>query len=321
MNLNELPWLDKVYKKINFNNLPHGIILNGPDGLGKYILGNEIARTLLVNNNDSKSINLFNLNTHPDFLFLNKDKILTRHISFRDKEWDQELGNRNVIDFLSMTPSISSNKVVLINNAHTMNEVSQNALLKSLEEPALNSYIILITNRSNSLLQTIYSRCQTLNMPSLTDDEINSWLVSRGISDFNTKDFPSYISPINILNDIENNQHMIFKDFVKLIKKFLSNQVNSKQILQYLSSYEIDLITKINYLIEFLKILLRSKILNEELSGLYKDFNKSDFSTLKLSNIINDLHNLRFDYFKVPQINENHVFNYYFSELKNSIKL
>jgi len=33
------------------------------------------------------------------------------------------------------------------------------------------------------------------------------------------------------------------------------------------------------------------------------------------------LHNLRFEYFKVPQINENHVFNYYFSELKNSIKL
>ena len=63
MNLNELPWLDKVYKKINFSNLPHGIILNGPDGLGKYILGTEIARTLLVNNNDSKSINLFNLNT------------------------------------------------------------------------------------------------------------------------------------------------------------------------------------------------------------------------------------------------------------------
>ena len=321
MNLSDLPWLDKIYKKINFNNLPHGIILNGPEGLGKFILGNEIARNLIVNNNDSKSINLFNLNSHPDFLFLNKDKILTRHISFRDKEWDEELGNRNVIDFLSMTPSISTNKVVLINNAHTMNEVSQNALLKSLEEPSVNSYIILITNRSNSLLQTIYSRCQIFNMPSLTDEEINNWLVLRGISDFNIKDFPSYISPIKILNDIENDQHMVFKDFIKLMKKFLSTQAHSKQILQHLSSYEIDLITKINYLIEFLKILLRSKILNEKLSGLYEDFNNSNFSTLKVSNIINDLHNLRFEYFKVPQINENHVFNYYFSELKNSIKL
>ena len=321
MNIKELPWLNKIYKKINFNNLPHGIILNGAQGIGKYILGNEIAKTLIVDNNDSKSINLFNLNSHPDFLFLKKDKILTKHISFRDNEWDEELGNRNVIDFLLMTPSISNNKVVLINNAHTMNEVSQNALLKSLEEPAVNSYIILITNRSNSLLQTIYSRCQIFNMPSLTDDEINNWLVSRGISDFNIKDFPSYISPINILNDIENNQHMVFKEFVILMKKFLSNQTHTKQILQDLSLYEIDLITKINYLIEFLKILLRSKILKERLSGLYEDFNSSDFSTLKISNIINDLHNLRFDYFKVPQINENHVFNYYFSELKSSIKL
>ena len=76
---------------------------------------------MIVNNNDSKAINLFNLNSHPDFLFLNKDKILTRHISFRDKEWDEELGNRNVIDFLSMTPSISNNKVVF-NKQRSYNE-------------------------------------------------------------------------------------------------------------------------------------------------------------------------------------------------------
>ena len=321
MNINELPWLNKIFSQINFSSLPHGIILNGPDGIGKSILGKEIAKTLIIKNDDLKSINLFNLNIHPDFFLLNKDKILTRHISYRDKEWDDELGNRNIIDFLSMTPSISTNKVALIINAHTMNEVSQNALLKSLEEPAPNSFIILLTNRSNSLLQTIYSRCQIFNMPSLTDNEINEWLVSKGISDFNIKDFPSYISPINILNDIENNQHMVFKDFIKSMKIFLSNQSDSKSFLQNLSTYDIDLISKINYMIEFLKILLKSKLLDEKLSGVYKDFENSNFSTLKISNIINELHNLRFDYFRVPQINENHVLNYYLSELKNSIKL
>ena len=91
MNLNELPWLDKVYKKINFNNLPHGTIINGPEGLGKCILGNEIARTLLVNNNDSKSINLFNLNTHPDFLFLNKDKIDNQTIKKIEETFKNEM--------------------------------------------------------------------------------------------------------------------------------------------------------------------------------------------------------------------------------------
>ena len=105
------------------------------------------------------------------------------------------------------------------------------------------------------------------------------------------------------------------------MKIFLSNQSDSKSFLQNLSTYDIDLISKINYMIEFLKILLKSKLLDEKLSGVYKDFENSNFSTLKISNIINELHNLRFDYFRVPQINENHVLNYYLSELKNSIKL
>ena len=36
---------------------------------------------------------------------------------------------------------------------------------------------------------------------------------------------------------------------------------------------------------------------------------------------MNELNALRYDYFKVPQINETHVLNYYLSELKNSIKI
>ena len=81
------------------------------------------------------------------------------------------------------------------------------------------------------------------------------------------------------------------------------------------------MITKANYLIEFLKILLKSKLICEPLSGIYKRFNTSNFNNLKLSNLINELNELRFDYFKVPQINETHVLNYFFSELKNSIKI
>ena len=73
------------FNKINFNNLSHGIILNGPEGIGKSILA-KVSKKLIVKEDDFKSTNLFNLNTHPDFL-LNKDKILTKHISLRDKEW------------------------------------------------------------------------------------------------------------------------------------------------------------------------------------------------------------------------------------------
>ena len=159
MNINELPWLDKIFNKINFNNLSHGIILNGPEGIGKSILAKEISKKLIVKEDDFKSTNLFNLNTHPDFFLLNKDKILTKHISLRDKEWDDELGNRNVIDFLSITPSISHNKVALLMNAHTMNEVSQNALLKSLEDSSyFISIFLLFFSRFFVFLLLIYNQ-------------------------------------------------------------------------------------------------------------------------------------------------------------------
>ncbi len=30
-----LPWINEILLRINFNNLPHGIIISGPDGIGK----------------------------------------------------------------------------------------------------------------------------------------------------------------------------------------------------------------------------------------------------------------------------------------------
>jgi hypothetical protein len=78
---------------------------------------------------------------------------------------------------------------------------------------------------------------------------------------------------------------------------------------------------KLNYLIEFLKIILKSKVLSENLSGVYKNFNNCNFNNLKISNLINELNNLRYDYFRVPQINETHVLNYFLSEVRNSIKI
>ena len=41
----------------------------------------------------------------------------------------------------------------------------------------------------------------------------------------------------------------------------------------------------------------------------------------EISNILNELNDLRFNYYKVSQINENHVLNYFLSEVKASIKI
>ena len=319
MKISKFKWLNDLYNGINFKNLPHGIIISGPSGIGKKILANKISKDLLINkNNKSDDIDLLN---HPDFFTLDKDKILLHHITYREDKWDDEKGQRNVNDFLSVTPSIAVNKVVLILNAQTMNNSSQNALLKSLEEPAPNSYIIITTDRPKSLLETIYSRCQIINIPNVTQKVTNEWLIENGISDINSNDFPSFSTPLSILNDIQNDDHHNFRDFINIISEYLDNKLDLNLTIKNISSLEIDLIMKANYLIEFLKILLKSNLLSEDLSGIYKKYNSLKYNNLKISNLINELNNFRYDFFKVPQINETHVLNYFLSEIKNSIKI
>ena len=326
MNISEYDWLEKIYNRINFDKLPHGIIINGPDGIGKEVLATHIAQKLLLNKTTKTyDKSLVDSNTHPDLFILNKDKILLKHITYRKtvkkEDWDEQFGDRNINQFLSVTPSVAINKVVIILNAQNMNLASQNAILKSLEEPSPNSFIVFTINRPMSLLKTVYSRCQIISIPSLDEASKDQWLSKNGISDYNSSHFPSFISPLKILDEIQDNQHLNFIDFIKIISDFIENKIDCNFAIKKINNLNIDLITKTNYLVEFLKIILKSRIISEELSGLYKKFNDSKFNNLKISNILNDLNNLRSDYFKVPQINETHVLNYFLSELKSSIKI
>ena len=322
MNLSQCRWLSDVFDSINFENLPHGIIINGSTGIGKKILAKEIANNILLNfekDNNFKHQVLFDKNTHPDFYLLDKDKIGVNDISRRDK-WDEEKGFRDVVTFLTMTPSISKNKVVLIMNADLMNNAAQNALLKSLEEPAPYSYIIMTTNRPKALNQTIYSRCRQINVNNLSVIETNHWLEKVGVTDYNAMDFPSFATPFNILDDIQNDNHNSYKEFILLMNDFMFSKIDQPQAIKLFTDIDINFIGKINFLVEFLKIILASKLTDNQLSGAYKNFNIAKFSNLKISNIIDDLNNLRFDFFNVSSINETHVLNYFFSELKVSIR-
>ena len=323
MSLEKYDWLKGIYNQINFNNLPHGIIINGPSGVGKKILAKQISKKILCNFEDkldAQQQSLFDTNHHPDYFHLKKDKVLIHHISYRDNKWDDELGKRNVLDFLTLTPSISKNKVAVITNGETMRDDSQNTLLKSLEEPAPNTYIIILTNRPNSLKKTIYSRCQVLNIPYISPIKINEWLNYSGITDYSSTDFPSYATPLSILDDIQSDTQNSYKEFISIINQFINLKIDQGQAIKYINDLDINFISKINYLVEFLKILLKSKLTNEILSGTYESFNYKKFSNLKISNIILELNDLRHDFYNVSSINETHVLNYFCSELKQSIR-
>lgn len=65
---------------------------------------------------------------------------------------------REGLGFLSHFPSVGKFRVLIIEDAHRLSETAQNALLKTLEEPASTAVIILVTHEPGSLLSTVLSR-------------------------------------------------------------------------------------------------------------------------------------------------------------------
>ncbi len=86
---------------------------------------------------------------------------------------------RQVQQFLSLTAYESKAKTALLLNFQNANQQAQNALLKTLEESPGSSRLIITTDSPESLLPTIVSRCEVLNLRPISAREVSFALVSR----------------------------------------------------------------------------------------------------------------------------------------------
>ena len=323
ISFNDCNWLHNPFDNINFENLNHSIIINGPEGIGKKLLTKKVISTLTNINN----VSLNEEDVNPDIFILNRDKILINQISYRENKnkktkpkWDELKGKRDLLNFIALSPVKAKNKVAALINADKIERRTQNVLLKTLEEPPDHAYIILTTSRPRVLLDTIYSRSHVINLKPLSNEDKDLWLKSIGLSEYNSYDFPSYYSPIQIYNEIANNNQSNFKEFISILDRHFSRSESQKNIIKDIMDMDIDAIIKLNFFVEFLKIILESKLRNVTLSGIYKTFALYSFSNLKISNLILEINQMRQDLYSVPQINEGHMLNVIMSELLISFK-
>ena len=323
ISFNDCNWLHNHFNNINFENLNHSIIINGPEGIGKKLLTKKIISRLTNINN----VSLNEEDVNPDIFILNRDKILINQISYRENKnkktkpkWDELKGKRDLLNFIALSPVKAKNKVAALINADKIERRTQNVLLKTLEEPPDHAYIILTTSRPGVLLDTIYSRSHVINLKPLSNEDKDLWLKSIGLSEYNSYDFPSYYSPIQIYNEIANNNQSNFKEFISILDRHFSRSESQKNIIKDIMDMDIDAIIKLNFFVEFLKIILESKLRNVTLSGIYKTFALYSFSNLKISNLILEINQMRQDLYSVPQINEGHMLNVIMSELLISFK-
>ncbi|MCV2884270.1 DNA polymerase III subunit delta' [Aestuariibacter sp. AA17] len=172
-------WLNTPFNALNErvlnNTLHHGIVLSGERGVFSEELAEQLAASLLCSNTGiegacgtCKSCLLLASGSHPDYLKVIPEKSI-------GVDAIREVSNK-----LSGTSQLSGAKVMVMYDAHSMTESAANALLKTLEEPTDNTYLILLTEKVNSLLPTIASRCEKHSVPTPQKSELNAWLSVEG---------------------------------------------------------------------------------------------------------------------------------------------
>ena len=165
--------------------LPHALLLCGPAGLGKRAFAQRFVRGLLcerAHDGDAcghcRSCLLLEAGTHPDVvtlgLGLRKDGTPRTEIVV---EQIRDLSAR-----LAMSSQFGGWQVARIDPADAMNAAAANALLKTLEEPAARTMLILLADAPWRLPQTIRSRCQRIEFNLPPPGEAQAWLQAQGVA-------------------------------------------------------------------------------------------------------------------------------------------
>jgi DNA polymerase III subunit delta' len=171
--------------------LPHGLIFSGPVGVGKATTAAALGGLFLCEKPKKdqacgicQSCRVFEAGTHPDFHVITKELIRYHDRTGKSKGIDlsKDVVLPEIVAKAAMKPAMGVGKVFIVEQAELMTAAAQNALLKTLEEPAGRALIVLLTDQVNSLLPTIRSRCQVIGFVPLDESVLLSELGKRGLS-------------------------------------------------------------------------------------------------------------------------------------------
>ena len=145
--------------------IPSAYLFLGADGIGKESLAREFAQLI---NCDTSSIchTCDNCRMFDNGAFHDYHLIKPSGQNIRISQIHQ------LIERLSLKPAYAKKRVVYVKHAERLNQESANSFLKILEEPPLDTLIVLSTTDEGQLLETILSRCQKIHFSPLSRDQL-----------------------------------------------------------------------------------------------------------------------------------------------------
>ena len=183
------PWLDPAWRvladALGSGRIHHALLFGGPRGYGKRALADAFAAAALCPQRTPdghacgtcRSCRLVAAGSHPDLVrvtFEIRDDGRPRSELTVDQM--RALGQR-----LALASQFGGWQIAIVDPADAMNPSAANALLKTLEEPASATVIVLVADDPSRLPATIRSRCQRIGLASPTRGEALAWLRSREI--------------------------------------------------------------------------------------------------------------------------------------------
>jgi DNA polymerase-3 subunit delta' len=148
----------------------HAYLVTGPSGSGKRESVRAFAAEILATDSPDPASTrrraMLDPSPHPDLVWLRPVGMSHAVADVRDR----------LIRTAPLKPFEGERRVFVVEAADALNDESQNAMLKTLEEPPGHAHLILISSDEEAVLPTVASRCQRIEFDSVPEDEIVSRL-------------------------------------------------------------------------------------------------------------------------------------------------
>ena len=244
--------IENFKNRCSNGNLSHAQLISGEDGIGKSILAEILGKLILNGDLNREYVDI--INYKPSKASFGVDDV------------------REIIDEVNKKPFEGDKKVIIIHQGNKLTIQAQNALLKTIEEPPTEVYIIILCEGLELILDTIKSRCEIYKLTPLTKDELYKYIAIKGY-DYSEEEKSSAIAfsegiPGRIDRYFSDTELQELRDkIVDLLLQLTNNEIEAilekeEQLVSYKQNKE----EVINVLSSFIRdILVNKEVYNENL--------------------------------------------------------
>ncbi len=228
--------INKLVQAFKSKRLHHAYLFSGPESVGKYSVALALTQFILCEKNNDKNEACAECGSCLRVAKKKSENILFIEPDGTQIKIDQ---TRQILDFLSLT-NFGRPRVIIIDQAQSLNAQSSNALLKILEEPQADVHFFMITSDSQMIMPTIRSRTQLVRFNRLSIEALKQikpdlldWIYysSRGQID-RCLVLADQSKNNRRVNHLELLQHFFNTDF--LLKSDWRNDFKSREEMQNL---------------------------------------------------------------------------------------